>query len=52
MAKHVGSGNAVAIKFHKHKETRDYRCGVRAVGGWRLRQLVDGGCHGWDVCEL
>lgn len=25
LAKHVGSGNAVAIKFHKHREMRDYR---------------------------
>lgn len=25
LAEHVGSGNAVAIKFHKHRETRDYR---------------------------
>ena len=27
MAKHMGSGNAVAIKFHKHRELRDYRWG-------------------------
>ena len=25
MAKHMSTGNAVAIKFHKHRELRDYR---------------------------
>jgi len=30
MAKHVTSGNAVAIKFHKHLETRDYSASVLA----------------------
>jgi hypothetical protein len=25
MAKHMSTGNSVAIKFHKHRELRDYR---------------------------
>lgn len=32
MAKHISTGNSVAIKYHKHRETRDYSAGI-------LRQL-------------